>query len=88
MIQLSILTPRRVCLSTSVESVLIPSSDGQFGVLKGHCPIVTSFQSGILQYRIGPTTYRVDLKDGFVKVQNDVVTVLSRFAESLEDSKK
>lgn len=82
-IRLSILTPGRACVSKTVTSVLVPSVDRQLGVLPGHCPIVTSFQSGTLSYRIGTELFRISLKNRFVKVQNDVVTVLSRSAQEI-----
>jgi len=86
MFPLSIFSPGRVYVSTVVESALLPSANGQFGVLRGHCPLITSFQSGTVSYRTKDTdtVNRISVQDGFVKVQDDTVTILCRHAETLD----
>ena len=88
MLQLSILTPGRVLfrnasegVDSEISSVLIPSADGQLGILKNHCPLVTSFSTGLLKINFensSPKYFAVI--DGFVKIQNNIITILCRFA--------
>jgi len=87
MLKLSILTPIGSFYSSNqaIRSISIPSADGQLGILKGHCPLVTSFSTGLLSIQLeDPATENSPkhfaLVDGFVKIHNDVVTVLCRFA--------
>jgi F-type H+-transporting ATPase subunit epsilon len=87
MLQLSILTPGRVFFTGdgTIESVSVPSSDGQLGILKGHCPLVTSFATGILSVRSSAVeATHFALIDGFVKIQDNIITVLCRLATDSE----
>ena len=83
MLELSILTPGRVFYTkkSGVQSISVPSADGQLGILKGHCPLVTSFSTGLLSVRSEDDIFEhFALVDGFIKIQDNIVTVLCRFA--------
>jgi len=88
MLQLSILTPGRVFFSkkSEIQSISVPSADGQLGILQGHCPLVTSFSAGLLSVRSEDSiSQHFALVDGFVKIQENIVTVLCRFASDSKD---
>jgi F-type H+-transporting ATPase subunit epsilon len=82
---LEIVTPERSLASEQVDEVQLPGSEGYFGVLPGHTPLLATLQVGELWYRIGQTTHYVAIAFGFAEVLPDRVTVLAQIAERPED---
>jgi F-type H+-transporting ATPase subunit epsilon len=82
---LEIVTPERSILHEKVEEVEIPGSDGYFGVLPGHAPLLASLQVGQLWYRKGGETSYLSVAFGFAEVLPDRVTILARIAERAEE---
>ena len=82
---LEIVTPDRALVSVQVDEVVLPGSEGYFGVLPGHSPLLASLQVGELWYRIGQGKYYLAVAFGFAEVLPDHVTVLARIAEKAED---
>jgi F-type H+-transporting ATPase subunit epsilon len=78
---LEIVTPDRALVSEQVDEVQLPGSDGYFGVLPGHTPLLASLQVGELWYRIGQEKYYLAVAFGFVEVLPERVTVLAQIAE-------
>lgn len=80
-IKLEIVTPDKTVVSEDVEMVICPGSEGEFGVLPHHAPLLSAL-------KIGPVRYRADGKDevifasgGFVDVSGDKCSVLAETAE-------
>jgi F-type H+-transporting ATPase subunit epsilon len=82
---LEIVTPERALVSQVVDEVQLPGSDGYFGVLPGHTPLLATLQVGELWYRIGRETHYLAVAFGFAEVLPDRVTVLAQIAERPED---
>ncbi len=82
---LEIVTPERSILHDKVDEVEIPGSDGYFGVLPGHAPLLASLQVGQLWYRKGGRTSYLSVAFGFAEVLPDRVTILARIAERAEE---
>jgi F-type H+-transporting ATPase subunit epsilon len=82
---LEIVTPERSILHDKVDEVEIPGSDGYFGVLPGHAPLLASLQVGQLWYRKGGETSYLSVAFGFAEVLPDRVTILARIAERAEE---
>src|SRR5512133_3085959 len=82
---LEIVTPERSVLHEKVDEVEIPGSDGYFGVLPGHAPLLASLQVGQLWYRKGGETSYLSVAFGFAEVLPDRVTILARIAERAEE---
>ena len=82
---LEIVTPDRALVAEQVDEVEIPGSDGYFGVLPGHAPLLASLNVGELWYRKGEDKYYLAIAFGFVEVLPDRVTVLARIAEREQD---
>ncbi len=78
---LEIVTPDRALVTERVDEVQVPGSDGYFGVLPGHAPLLASLSVGELWYRIGEEKHYLAIAFGFVEVLPDKVTVLARIAE-------
>ena len=82
---LEIVTPDRALVTEQVDEVQIPGSEGYFGVLPGHAPLLASLQVGELWYRKGQEKHYLAIAFGFVEVLPDKVTVLAHIAERAED---
>ena len=84
-ITLEIVTPDRALVSTEVDEIQLPGSEGYFGVLPGHTPMLAMLQVGEMWYRIGQEKHFLAVAFGFVEVMPDRVTVLAQIAERAED---
>jgi F-type H+-transporting ATPase subunit epsilon len=84
-IDLQIVTPERRIVQEQVDEVEIPGSEGYFGVLPGHTPLLASLAVGELWYRKGQEKFFLSIAFGFAEVLPDRVTILARIAERAED---
>ena len=82
---LEIVTPERSLVTEQVDEVFLPGSQGYFGVLPGHAPLLATLQVGELWYRIGQDKHYLAIAFGFVDVRPDRVTVLAQIAERAQD---
>ena len=82
---LEIVTPERSLVSEQVDEIQLPGSEGYFGVLPGHTPLLATLQVGELWYRIGQEKHYLAVAFGFAEVLPDRVTVLAQIAERPED---
>jgi len=82
---LEIVTPDRSLVTEQVDEVQLPGSQGYFGVLPGHAPLLSTLQVGELWYRVGGDTQYLAIAFGFVEVLPERVTVLAQIAERAED---
>jgi F-type H+-transporting ATPase subunit epsilon len=82
---LEIVTPERSLVSEQVDEVQLPGSEGYFGVLPGHTPLLATLQVGELWYRTGQEKHHLVVAFGFAEVLPDRVTVLAQMAEKPED---
>jgi F-type H+-transporting ATPase subunit epsilon len=64
--------------------VVVPGSEGEFGVLAEHAPLVAMLRPGILTV-IGPQEQRFVVRGGFAEVNSQGLTVLADFAVPVED---
>lgn len=80
-LDLEVATPSRLVVAESVDEVVIPGSQGYFGVLPGHAPLLATLGAGELTYRKGTSQFHLALTGGFAEVRNDKVIVLAENAE-------
>ena len=80
-LDLEVATPSRLVVSETVDEVVIPGSQGYFGVLPGHAPLLATLGVGELSFRKGGTVFHLALTGGFAEVRNDKVIVLAENAE-------
>jgi len=81
---LEIVTPYGLVVNFKVEEVYIPGSQGDFGVLPGHAPLLTSLRIGELHYRRGKEVHFLAINRGFVEVTPTRTTILADTAEPAE----
>jgi len=82
---LELATPTRMVIATEVDEVVVPGSEGYFGVLPGHAALLATLGIGELTYRIGRDEYHVAAACGFAEVRNDKVIILADVAETPPD---
>ena len=82
---LEIVTPDRALLHEEVDEVVVPGSQGEFGVLPGHTPMLSTLQIGELWYRQGQEKHYLAIAFGFVEVLPDRVTVLAQIGERAQE---
>src|SRR3954465_12405765 len=84
-INLQLVTPDRLLVNEQVDEVEIPGSEGYFGVLPGHTPMLASLAVGEMWYRKGQEKTFLSLAYGFCEVLPERVTILAQLAERAED---
>lgn len=74
-----LVTPARLVRSESVYQVDVPGSEGDFGVLEGHAPVMTTLRDGALKiYRTaGAAPEEIRVEGGFAEVGSTGLTVLA-----------
>ena len=76
-LKLEIVTPEARVYSETVDSVNIPTVDGEVGILPGHIPLVTQVDHGELRVTKGTTTQFLAVGGGFAQVSGDKVSILA-----------
>lgn len=66
--------------SGMVDSVLLPGSDGELGVLPMHAPLVTTLQPGELRFTVGGKSTDLAVGEGLVEITQEGVRVLTDMA--------
>lgn len=84
-LQLDIVTPEGVTFSGKVDSVVIPSLDGELGILPGHVGLVVQIEPGDLALAHEGKTHHLAVGSGFVEVAADKVSVLTDMAINEDD---
>ena len=80
-ILLEIVTPERLAYSDEVDSVVLPGSEGEMGVLPHHAPLVSTLGVGELRIRKGGIEESFAIVGGFVQVRPDRVVVMAETAD-------
>ena len=73
---LTVVTPEGEAFDKQVESVVLPGTEGEFGVLAGHEPFMTGLKAGTLQISAAAETLFAAVGRGFAEVHEDTVSVL------------
>jgi len=77
---LEIVTPDARVYSDTIDSVVIPTVEGEVGVLPGHIPLLTQVEHGELRVTKGAETLYLAVSGGFAQVEGDRVRVLAEHA--------
>lgn len=80
-ITLEVVTPEKMVFSGKVDEVTLPGTEGEFGVLRGHEPFLTSVDIGELYFLTGGKKYYYAVNTGYAEVTGSKVTVLIETAE-------
>ena len=80
-LHISIIAPDRTVWDSNAEEVILPSSTGQLGILRGHAPLLTALDIGVMRVRTDKDWTPIVLMGGFAEVENDELTILVNGAE-------
>jgi F-type H+-transporting ATPase subunit epsilon len=81
-IKLEVVTPEKVVVSEESQIVAAPGTLGEFGVLSGHTPFLTSLKTGIIRYTDAKGVEKyVFISEGFAEALPNKVTILAESAE-------
>ena len=84
-LQFELVSPEKLLFSGEVEQVDVPGAEGDFGVLAGHAPFVTTLRPGILTVHGARGEQKVVVLGGFAEVSAEGLTVLADVAEDIAD---
>ena len=82
MLHFELVTPEKLIRSEDVYMVVVPGTEGDFGVLEGHAPVMSTIRDGALSiYRTnGATPETIAIQGGFAEVNDKGLTVLAEHA--------
>jgi F-type H+-transporting ATPase subunit epsilon len=81
-----LVSPERLLISEPVTMVVVPGSEGDFGVLPGHAPVITTLRPGVVEvHPSGGETQRIYVRGGFAETTGDNLTILAEVAINLAD---
>ncbi|MEA2101901.1 MAG: F0F1 ATP synthase subunit epsilon [Thermodesulfobacteriota bacterium] len=83
--QLDVVTPEKAVLSRKVGEVVAPGSIGEFGVMPGHTPFLTSLKAGRVLARTMDRDIHLAVGGGFAEITGDRVIILAETAQMAED---
>ncbi len=85
-VQFELVSPERLLVSREVEMVVVPGSEGDFGVLPDHAPMISTVRPGIIEiHEGGAVTERIFVAGGFAEVTGERCTVLADEATPVKD---
>jgi F-type H+-transporting ATPase subunit epsilon len=80
-----LVSPERILLSEDAEQVIVPGMEGQFTVLAGHAPVISTLRPGVLDAQVAGGRRRVFVRGGFAEVGPDRLTVLAQHMLDLDN---
>jgi len=84
-LEFELVTPERLLFSEPVEMVVVPGTEGNFGVLPGHAPLISTIRPGMIEIYEGQSvTRRIFVVSGVAEVTPERCTVLADEAAPLD----
>ena len=88
-IAFELVSPDRLLISEDVDMVVVPGTEGDFGVLLGHQPMISTVRPGILEVQnIVGGDRRIYVTGGFAEITGDRCAVMTEEAVPVEDLKR
>jgi F-type H+-transporting ATPase subunit epsilon len=84
-LNLRVMAPNRIVLTSEVEEIILSSNTGQIGILPNHAPLLTALDIGIMKLRIANQWSAVALMGGFAQINQNQITILVNEAEKATD---
>lgn len=80
-----LVTPERLVFAGEAEQVVVPGAEGDFAVLAGHAPVVSTLRPGILEVTLPQGRQRLLVKKGVAEADPGRLTVLAQSATPVEE---
>ena len=79
-----LVTPEKLVRSEDVHMVVVPGTEGEFGVLEGHAPFMSTVRDGAVQIfkTDGAQPEEIQVRGGFAEVGENGLTVLAEHVEA------
>ena len=74
---LKIVSPQNLEFSEEVDSVIVPGSEGELGILPGHADLATTLRSGNVRFTKNQNTTDLPIQGGFLEISKNEVSILS-----------
>ena len=78
---LEIITPEKSVLAEEIDELLVPTAQGQIGILPHHINLVSSITPGEITIKVDGKEKFLAITGGFVEVKKDKVTIIADYAE-------
>tara|TARA_E500000305_G_scaffold70212_1_gene56156 strand:+ start:319 stop:720 length:402 start_codon:yes stop_codon:yes gene_type:complete len=84
--QFELVSPEKLLYSEAAEMVVVPGTEGYFGVLPRHAPMISTLEPGVIDiHQNGSVAERIFVAGGFAEVTETRCTVLAEEAQVLKD---
>jgi len=83
--QVSLVSPEKLLFTDQVDQVDLPGTEGDFGVLAGHAPIIAALRPGIVRIATANIRERFVVLGGLAEFSGEELTILADNAETAED---
>ncbi len=80
-----LVSPAKLLFSGEVEEVIVPGAEGEFTVLAGHAPLVSTLRPGFLRFKNGSDNIVAFVRGGFAEVNEKGLIVLAEEASRIEE---
>jgi F-type H+-transporting ATPase subunit epsilon len=88
-VQFELVSPERLLVSREVEMVVVPGSEGDFGVLPDHAPMISTVRPGTIEiHEGGQVVEQIFVAGGFAEVTGERCTVLADEATPVKEIDK
>ncbi|HTH17352.1 MAG TPA: F0F1 ATP synthase subunit epsilon [Magnetospirillum sp.] len=85
-IQFELVSPAKLLLSEPVDMVVVPGTEGDFGALPRHAPVIATVRPGVIDvHEAGKISNRIFVAGGFAEVNEERITVLAEEAIPVAD---
>lgn len=85
-VKFELVSPEKLLVSREVEMVVVPGSEGDFGVLPDHAPLISTVRPGTIEiYEGGQVVEQIFVAGGFAEVTGERCTVLADEAVAVKD---
>ena len=81
-----LVSPERILLSDQAEQAIVPGVEGEFTVLAGHAPVVSTMLPGVIHVKLSASSKGIYVDGGFVEVTGQAVTVLTENAFIVDEA--
>lgn len=86
LVEFELVSPEKLVVSRPVEMVVVPGTEGDFGVLPGHAPLISEVRPGVIAvFDGGQVKERIFVAGGFAEVTGERCTVLAEKAMPVSD---
>ena len=81
-------SPAKLLKSADVDMVVVPGTEGDFGVLPAHAPVVSTLRTGVIEVHDGGEPEKLLVVGGFAEVNSAGLTILAELATPINEVDK